>query len=202
MAIRAVIWDLGGVFLRTEDYAPRTAAAQRLGMSRQELENLVFSSPLGIKAQLGQVSAEQHWESLRQILGLTADEMVKLRRDFWGGDRLDNALISDVRALRSAYKIGLLSNAFSDLREYLTEAWRFADIFDEMIISAEVGMMKPGAQIFQLTLDRLHLHPNQAVFIDDTVQNVAGAQALHIHAIHFQSPDQVMAELRELLGKY
>jgi hypothetical protein len=44
MAIKAVIWDLGGVILRTEEMAPRDSLAKRLGLSREEINHIVFEA--------------------------------------------------------------------------------------------------------------------------------------------------------------
>jgi epoxide hydrolase-like predicted phosphatase len=199
MVIRAVIWDLGGVLVRTMDFAPRAALAHRLGMSRTELEDLVFSDGSGKRAQLGEISIEQHWENLRQRLDLTAEEMKDFRGAFWGGDRVDLDLVDTIRSLRSRLKTGLLSNAFSNLRQVVTEVWNFADAFDEMIISSEVGLVKPDPRIYRLALDRLGVAAPEAVFLDDFPQNVEGARVVGMHAVHFQEPAQAQAELLEML---
>jgi putative hydrolase of the HAD superfamily len=52
MTIRAVIWDIGGVLVRTEDREPRMRQAERLGLTREALVYLVFDSEMGQKAQL------------------------------------------------------------------------------------------------------------------------------------------------------
>ena len=60
-----------------------------------------------------------------------------------------------------------------------------ADVADELVISAEVGCAKPGAEIFRIALDRLGLGPGDALFIDDTPGHVDAATALgmrgHVH---------------------
>jgi glucose-1-phosphatase len=199
MVIQAVIWDLGGVLLRTEDGGPREALARRLGRTRAELEKLVFSSESGDRAQLGEIDVAQHWENLRTQLGFTSDELEMFRQQFWQGDVLDRKLVAYIRELRSRYKTGLLSNAFSDLRAVVTDHWKFADAFDVMVISAEVHLVKPDARIYRLALERLGVAPRQAVFIDDFSYNVEGARAQGLHAIHFRSPSQARAELEQLL---
>ena len=200
MGIQAVIWDLGGVLLRTEDYAPRQGLAQRYGMSLDEIEGFVFSGDSGDRAQLGEISADQHWENLRHKLGLTTTEMREFQEAFWGGDQLDTELVEYIRQLRKRYKTGLLSNAFSDLRRLVTDIWQFADAFDEMIISAEVGLVKPDPRIYRLALERLGVAPEAAVFIDDLRRNVVGAQAVNLHTIHFENPQQARQELEYLLN--
>jgi epoxide hydrolase-like predicted phosphatase len=200
MNIRAVIWDLGGVLVRTEDYTSRDRLAARLGLSREELEDLVFSNDSGDRAQLGLISVEQHLENLRQRFGLQRSEMDHFWKEFWGGDRLDAELVAFIRSLRARYRTGLLSNAFSDLRHYVTHVWKFADAFDEMVISAEVGLVKPDARIYRLILERLGVAPQEAVFIDDMPRNVEGARAVNLHAVQFVTPQQARGELERLLN--
>ena len=200
MPIKAVIWDLGGVILRTEDYTPRQKLADRLGMTRHDLEELVFHSPSGMRAQRGEISVEEHWENLRLALGLAEQELPAVQQAFWGGDRIDAGLLEDIRRLRPQVHIGLLSNAFSDLRQVITEYWKFSDVFETLVISSEVGIMKPDPRIYHLALERLAVQPAEAVFIDDFPRNVEGSLALGIRSILFQNRRQAWQELQALLA--
>jgi len=199
MAISAVIWDLGGVLLRTEDLSTRQALADRMGKSRTELENLVFDGDSGDRAQLGEISADEHWDNIRRILGLDAAGISEFRRQFWEGDQLDVELVDTIRSLRGRYKTGLLSNAFSDLRQVVTSVLQISDAFDQMVISAEIHLMKPDARIYQHALQRLGVAAQEAVFIDDMLRNVEGACSQGMKAIHFCQRSQALAELERLL---
>ncbi len=197
--IQAVIFDLGGVLLRTENPEPREQLARRLGMSRPELEAVVFDGPSGRAAQKGEIPVARHWDNVGQILSLSADEMGPFQDAFWGGDRMDTGLVDWLRALRGPYRTALLSNAFSDLRRYLTSVWRIDDAFDHMIISAEVGRVKPDPEIYRLALEALNVAPQEAVFVDDFPENVAGARQVGLAAIHFQEAGQARTALERLL---
>lgn len=197
--LRAIIWDLGGVLVRTEDPTPRTQLAKRLGLERSALETLVFAGESGARAQRGQISAQEHWQNLGHLFGLNQAELRQLQRDFWGGDVVDYDLVAFIRTLRPRYKTALLSNAFSDLRHYLTRVWRITDAFDALVISAEVKMMKPEAGIYRLVLEKLEVAPQQALFIDDSQPNLEGARAIGIHALLFQSPQQIRMEIQRFL---
>jgi epoxide hydrolase-like predicted phosphatase len=199
MPIYAAIFDLGGVLVRTEERAPRAALAARLGMSYDELVQLIFDSQSAWKASLGEITAAQHWEAIRATLDLSPDQLQGIRRDFFGGDRLDEALVSFIRALRPRFKTGLLSNAWSDLRHYLENHWHVTDAFDDLVISAEVGLAKPDAHIYRLAVERLAVAPEQAVFVDDYLENVNGARAAGLYAIQFQGLEQSRAELDRII---
>jgi epoxide hydrolase-like predicted phosphatase len=199
MAIKAVIWDLGGVLLRTEDFSSRQALADRIGKPRDDLENLVFNGDSGDRAQLGEISVDEHWENIRRSLGLDTAGISEFRRQFWEGDQLDVELVEMIRGLRGRYKTGLLSNAFSDLRQVVTSSLNISDAFDEMIISSELHLMKPDPRIYQLALQRLGAAAQESVFIDDLLENVEGARSQGMNAIHFRQRSQALAELGRLL---
>lgn len=201
MTIRAIIWDMGGVLVRTEDYGPRDGLAARLGLTRYELEGRVFGGRSGDGGQRGEISAEQHWENVRTAFGLDAAGGIAFEQAFFGGDRLDESLVNYIRSLRGQYRTALLSNAFNDLRRRLHEQWPIADAFDEIVISAEVGAAKPDPAIYRAALDRLGLEPGETVFIDDFPVNIDGARAVGMHAIRFVDPAQMRADLEALLAR-
>lgn len=199
MTLRAVIFDFGGVLMRTQDSSPRRSLAQRLGVSLEALLHLVFESESARLATLGQISTWQHWENVRLALGLPPDQAAEVASAFWSGDALDTDLIAYLRRLRPRYRTALLSNAWDDLRNALRHQWNIEDAFDEVIISAEVGLAKPDPRIYQLALMRLGVMPNQAVFVDDFVENVIAARSVGMQAIHFRDPSQVRSELAQML---
>ena len=199
MTIQAVIFDFGGVLVRTEDRAPRQELADSLGMTYDEVNELIFESESARRATVGEITTQEHWETLRFELGLPAEEFQRVPKEFFGGDVLDEALIDYIRSLRPRYRTALLSNAWDDLRGVVINEWQIADAFDELIISAEVGVAKPDAGIYELTLERLNVAPSEAVFVDDFRRNIEGAQAVGMYAIHFRDSDQVRTELDERL---
>jgi epoxide hydrolase-like predicted phosphatase len=202
MAIRAIIWDVGGVLVRTEDRTTRQQLAARLGMTYEELGRLIFDSPSAVLAALGKITTQAHWESVRKALKLSPEELTAVPDMFWGGDYLDRDLVDYIRSLRPRYRTGLLSNAWDDLRSMLTHKWQIIDAFNQVIISAEVGVTKPDPRIYRIALGRLEVQPYEAVFIDDFAENLEGAQAVGLHTIHFMDPAQARADLEKALGKY
>jgi len=74
----------------------------------------------------------------------------------------------------------------------------FFDWFDGIVVSGEIGMVKPDARIYRHLLERFGLTAEDCVFIDDSATNVAGAEAVGIAGLHFQSPDKLRRELAKL----
>lgn len=199
MTIRAVFFDLGGVIVRTEYQTPRERLAQRLGLSYEDLERVVFASKSSRQASLGEIDTEAHWDAVIRALGLPPEQKEIVRSEFFAGDVVDRELIDFLRSLRPTYKTGLISNAWPDLRDYIVHQG-FDDAFEQMIISAEVKVMKPEARIYQIALEQAGVHPNEAVFVDDFIENVYAAQAIGMHALHFREPLETLNALRNLLG--
>jgi putative hydrolase of the HAD superfamily len=199
MAVEVVIFDFGGVLVRTEDRQPRTNLAARLGMTYDELSALIFDSQSAIQAMRGEITAEEHWDVVQKSLGLTDAEIDRVRTEFWAGDVLDEDLVNLLRELRSGYTTVLLSNAWDDLRQMIVDFWQIDDAFDQLVISAEIGLVKPDLVIYQWLISELGIDPSKVVFVDDFLHNIEGAQMAGLHAIHFRSRDQTLGELRTLL---
>ncbi len=198
--IKAVLWDLGGVIVRTHDWSGRARWEERTGLAPRELERLVFRGEMGVRASLGKADDEDVWVWVLQQLNLAESDRETLRQDFFAGDEVDTTLVDFIRCLRPERKTGLVSNAWPNLRYWMEREWCIADAFDCIVISAEVGILKPDPRIFEMALDSLQVSANQAVFVDDFEVNIHGARKLGLHAIHFQSREQTLSELRELLN--
>lgn len=196
MAIKAVIWDIGGVLLRTEDRRPRAALATELGLSYEDLVELVFGGERGHRAQRGEISPTENWSYVRQALELSPDQHTDLSQRFFGGDVLDQTLVNFIRSLRPRYLTAIISNAWRNLPEMLAQ-WGLAGDFDVVVGSGDVGIMKPDARIYQIALERLGVQPQEAIFIDDFIENVEGARQLGLLAVHFRNRQQALDELAQ-----
>ncbi len=198
MTVRAVLFDFGGVIVRTEYQAPREHLAERLNMTYEDLSKVVFESETSRQASIGRMTTEAHWVAVAGRLSRPASEGPKIREEFFAGDVLDRELADFIRSLRPQFKTGLVSNAWPDTRDYLIQN-HLDEAFDAVIISAEVGIMKPEPAIFELALKRLDVAPPDAVLIDDTNVNVEAAQKFGMRGILFRNPKQMQSELKTLL---
>ena len=198
--IKAVVFDMGGVLLQTVDPLPREQLAHRYGMTRLELETLVFGSDFSHQAEVGGMSQEQYWREVAAAVGEDNKNMPEFVKNFFGGDSLDKQLIQFACSLKPRYRLGLLSNAFTDARKDLSTWFGFLDFFDVSIFSYEVKLRKPHPKIYKIMLDRLGVQPEEAVFIDDLSINVERACQVGLHTIHFQSREQALEELSALLS--
>jgi epoxide hydrolase-like predicted phosphatase len=195
--IRAVIFDWGGVFMRLVDPSPRLTWDARLGLAPGSVSRLVFASPAWLRAQLGQISDGDFWADLGTRLNLAPKALAEFQHDFWAGDRLDGDLVALVRSLRARSKTALLSNFSAELRRLLTQ-YDLIDTFDAIVISGEEGIMKSDTRIYHLAAKRLGVPISGCLFVDDFEENVTGAQAAGMQAIHFVSSSSLVQALSEL----
>lgn len=200
MAIKAVIFDLGGVLVRTEYPEVRHQLELELGFQPDTVDRTIWESKEWELAQIGALSYEEYWERVGATLGLgTPQEIADFRRRYFSGDRVDQGLVSLIEELRPRYKIGLLSNAPDRLEIWLENEWGIKHLFDVIVYSAQAGMAKPDPTMFQLILEQLAVEPFEALFIDDDPRNVEAALALGMEAIRFTSTEATRDDLRRHL---
>ena len=200
LEIQAVIWDLGGVIVRTHDRGGRARWENRLGLRPGQLEQIVFECETAGQAYVGRAHVDDVWRAVTDQLGVPEDERQAIVQDFWSGDRVDFQLVDFIRSLRPRHKTALLSNAWSDLRGFLKDQWKIADAFDHITISAEVGLAKPDPRIYKLPLEGLGISPPQAVFVDDFKINILAAQGAGLRTIHFRNARQTIDDLEKMLS--
>lgn len=105
-----------------------------------------------------------------------------------------NALVRRVRdhGIRTA----LLSNSWGDF--YPRHLWD--GMFDDVVISHEVGMRKPEPRIFHLTIERMAMAPGEIAFVDDMDVNIRAAAEIGLIGVHHRSYDETRGELEALFG--
>ncbi len=194
MARCAVIWDWGGVLMRTEDYRPRHAWDARLGLPPGSVERVVHGIPEWEQAQLGRLPPDSYWGAVAKALGLSPPELADLQADFYRGDRPDARLLSLIERLRAqGCTTVLLSNNILPLRDEM-ETLGIGALFDAIVISAQIGVMKPHPDAYRAALAAAGVKPGQAILIDDSDANIKGAAAVGLDAVLFY-PDMALEPL-------
>ena len=103
-----------------------------------------------------------------------------------------------LRALRPTHRVYIISNT-SDLHwRYLKERFALEQLCDDCFASCEIGLMKPATEIYRLAEQRFGFKPDEAVFIDDRHENVAGAIACGWGGIHHLCYGETLEQLRQL----
>ena len=199
--LKAIIFDVGGVLIRTQSRAGRIKWATRLGIDDWDFENFIFGSESGRQVQLGQKTFDEHWRSIGDEFNLSHAEVAEMRTDFFAGDAMNESLVLYVQRLREAkYKTGILSNFADDARYVWREVYPFIQYFDGIVISSEVGLMKPDPQIYHLAVESVGVRLEEALFIDDFSENIQGAKKVGMQTLHFTDPEVAQKKLVEITG--
>jgi len=74
----------------------------------------------------------------------------------------------------------------------------FLGRFEDVVVSGEVGLVKPDPRIYRLAIERCRLDPARTVFVDDLPANVAAARAEGLHGVHFTTAERLREDLRAL----
>lgn len=145
---------------------------------------------------MGKSSEAEFEASFGRLLGLEHPE--GLIDSMFAGMRPDEEMVAAVRAIRASdLHTGMLSNSWST-DHYDREL--LAELFDDVVISAEVGMHKPQPEIYRLAAERLKVAPKECIFVDDLKENCEGAEAVGMTAVRFRNPTETIARLGELTG--
>jgi len=200
VSIKALIWDLEGVLLISDDNNIETTVARRLGVTVEEIGNF-FHSEFNDRVDTGEFRQEDFWIHLLNALGLPRGRLADINDFFYRDFYIDQDLLKRIRQYRECYKTAMLSNYSDVLRPMLETRWRVDGAFDEIIISWEEKMIKPDPRIFDLTLNRLGVKREEAVLIDDREVNIKGAQKYGLHTILFKSKEQALADIDQILHK-
>ena len=203
MAIRAVVFDLGGVLeadvIELVDYDLDARWEARLDLQDGELEQRMKS--LWRAGSVGACTEEEVHQGMRERLGMSQDQIEEFMRAMWDlyCGRLNVPLADYFRQLRPRYQTAILSNSFVGARREEQLRYQVEEMCDLIIYSHEVGVEKPDRRIYELTCERLGVQPAEMIFLDNLETNVAAARELGIHAILFQDTAQAIADVQACL---
>ena len=198
--INTVIFDMGGVLLKTANPVPREALAKRFGVTRAELETFIFMSETSLRSEVGELSDKEHWEIALRHFNQPVDDYMAVYDEYFSGDAIDQELLDFAVSLKSNYQLGLLSNAWLNARTQLNKHFNFIDVFNVSVFSSEVGVRKPDQAIFKLMLEKMGVKAENAVFIDDMPSNIEGAISAGLHVIRYTDTPKTIAAVKMMLN--
>lgn len=184
--ITTIIFDLYGV-LCLDPY--------KAWLSNNNLERTGVYEDLATQVDLGRLDHEGFYSQLSLASGIS---IAAIKESMAQPPIFDTTMIALVRELKASYAIGLISNGSMRIRQRLTDAG-IIDLFDTIIISAEVDLVKPNRAIYELALQQLQATPEETIFIDDNAANSTAATEIGIHGIQFMNHDLLKEELVQLL---
>jgi len=210
--IRAVCWDVGGVFTGSPHDAISGVAAEH-GLTHAQLSGAVFGDLAGERGhpwhelEVGRLSLREAWPLIEEriaAIGIDLSMRDIMRR--MGADPFDRSIVHDTVA---AFAQAGLTQAVvtNNVREFADmgdgRGWRRMVPMEHMTVvvdSSVVGMRKPDAEIFAHLLSELGVDADEAVLVDDTPVNLDGARSVGMQTVLVGSdPALAMIELRSLV---
>ena len=204
MAVRAVIFDFGGVlcFHPSEDRFARIA--NLFGISTQELLHIFWANRIDYDA--GLVDSRTYWTQIAQAAGRSPAApgmdagllrtLVEYEIQLW--NNYDQRILSWAAYLRSSgFRTAILSNLPSALGEALRATPGFLDPFDHVTFSYELKLVKPQAAIYLDAIRGVGVPPYEALFLDDKAENVEGALAVGLQSELYSTWEAFRAEAGE-----
>ena len=200
-AIKAVIFDWGGVLEALPDATAFAEWETRLGLAPASLQTILWG-PVWEQVEQGTATVADYEAQVCRDCGFTSRAQLEAFYTAFYPHHLYKEMLAAVRALRAQYGVALLTNGFQGQDQHIERLTgrHPTQLVDHYVNSAEVGLRKPMRAIFQLTLERLGVAPDEAVFIDDNPANIAAARAAGLHVIPFETPAQALTALAVLLG--
>jgi len=199
MAVRAVVFDIGGVLEITPSLGVPEKWERKLGLQPGELGERTHR--VWEAGAIGTISEDDVQRSIGELLGLDEAQVDAFMEDIWTEylGMLNVELTEYFRSLRPRYRTGILSNSFVGARSRERERYHFDEMTDLIVYSHEVGMSKPDRRIYELTCERLGVRPEEMIFLDDNEWAVDGARAIGIQAVLFEDNAQAIAEIEARL---
>lgn len=188
--IRAIIFDCFGVlYLNAVEhfYEHHVPEYDRLRLQLLELNR---ASDIGL---LDQATFNQ------EVATLTGLELSFVAARIQGIHERNDKLLAYAQRLRPAYKVGLLSNIGAGAIDGFFNAAERQSLFDDVVLSSDVGVVKPSPEIYELMAVKLGVLPEECVMIDDVEVNISGAKRAGMQGIIYTSYEQTVRALSEVV---
>ena len=194
--IETVIFDMGNVLV---DFSHERACMQlavEAGVSARRIKEVLFDSGLEMEYEAGRHTTEELHRRLETDLGVNLDlqRMLHAASDIFTAKPEMEALAAEIRA--RGFRLVLLSNVNVAHFTWIRERYGFPKLFDELVLSYEVGVCKPEAGIYAAAVRAAGVVAERCFFIDDVAANIAAARGAGIVAHHFTDIETLRPDLR------
>lgn len=179
--IKAIIFDCFGVLVESS-YEPfkRKYFGGDAGLIQKFIE-------VEDRSSRGEITLDEAEVEFAQLAGISIEQCAG---ELAMNPRNESLLDYIKNELRSDFKIGLLSNVAKDRMQELFTAEDIG-LFDDVVLSFQVGLAKPDPRIFLIAAERLGVQLQECVFIDDLEKYLVGARIAGMQAIRYESVEQV-----------
>lgn len=204
--IDAIIFDIGGVlflngktrFNRTEKHISgvHEKVAKYLGISIDQYFDAIDS--LYTKSMEGQIKKRALLKKLSLNLETSPEKIERLYIKYYKrGFKKNKPLFRAIKSLKKrGYKVAILSDQWHLSKEVFATKKDMA-IFDEVVLSCDVGMRKPNTEIYELVSKRLKVKPEKSIFVDNQNWNIIPAHKLGYKTILFKNNSKLVTQFKK-----
>jgi len=194
--IEAIIFDFGNVLYNFTNEIFLGKVGELNGKTRDENFKLIYQdSGLPKQFESNLITENEFYKEMTSLckLDISLDEL----KEIYTRDKFTPVFGMNeiVKSLKNKYKIALLSNTSEWDYKCDIENTPEIQLMDMITLSYQVGVMKPGVEIYYDALKKLNLSPEQCVYTDDIVKYVEVAQEIGMKGIHFNNPSDFRVEL-------
>lgn len=196
--IRCVISDLGKVVLFFDNHIFFRRIARYCPYSAQDIAGRVHHHLDLVRAfDRGKISAPDFYKEVVQRLEarIEKDAFFQIYNDVFS---LNLPVLDLLRNLRTGYRMILLSNTDEERFGFIKKRFPEIFLFDDYVLSYEVGYMKPHPQIYREALAIAGVSAAECVFLDDLQANIEGAKGVGMNAILYEPRTDLTAEMKRL----
>jgi putative hydrolase of the HAD superfamily len=197
MDLQAVIFDYGEVLSGPPDPQAHRNLLAIAGVEEEPFEKAYWAHRLDYDADI--LNHQTYWQTVARDTGVsfTAEQVGRLiEQDAIMWMNLNPAMLAWIPKIkRAGFRLGILSNMGDGVLGYMRSHFAWLDQFDHLTWSCELGVVKPDPAIYLHTVKELGVSPGQALFIDNLEKNIAGAEAVGLHAALFENVEQLQNDL-------
>lgn len=205
MVIKTIFFDFGGVIIKTPNLHRLNRWKKFLGLANEpEIVEMLanpYESQLVKDICLGKITEDHLWVLMAEKWHIKPKFIRTVRRRLFSKRQLNKPIVQLMAELHKNYQTAILSNAGDQTRRVLEDVYHLDRYVDDIIISAEEGVIKPDPQIYQIAMERLATTPESSLFLDDYLGNVEAARDVGMRAVQFINNHQAIQMIRELLDE-
>lgn len=196
--IDTIIFDLGGVLI---DWNPEYVYLDAFNGDREKMQwffNNICTMHWNENQDAGYPIQQATEDLVKQFPQYK--KYIKMYYERWeemlGGEISDTVKILESLIKSNTYKIVALTNWSNETFPIAQQHFEFLKWFEGIVVSGDEKTRKPFDEIYNICLNRFHIKPEKAIFIDDSLRNIEAADKLGINSIHFKNPKQLLQDLK------
>jgi HAD superfamily hydrolase (TIGR01509 family) len=204
VTVRAVIFDIGGVLEKVGPPATWLGPwLEELSLTADDMRKAIENAAPAGQIETGALTESQYRARIAAALGLTAGQERRFFAGMWDWycGELDAELADFAASLRPRCRTAILSNSADGARREEHARYRFAEFYDPVLYSHEIGAAKPDPACYLLACQALYLPPGQVAMVDDVPEFIAGARSVGMHGVLHRTAQETAANLTALVPR-